>query len=412
MEEKRNVPKLRFPGFTDPWEQRKLGELCSFAKGRGYSKMDICETGMPLILYGRLYTQYQTRIEEVDTFAADKGGSLLSSGNEVIVPASGETAEDIAIASSVRRPGIIFGGDLNVLTPEGALDPDYVALGITYGSAHGDLAKRAQGKSVVHVHNADIAMTELAYPGIDEQRAISSFVLSLDSLITLHQRKLDHAKELKKGLLQKMFPKEGASVPELRFPGFTDPWEQRRLGEIAHRVIRKNEEGVSDLPLTISAQLGLVDQRDFFSSQVASRDLRGYYLLKKGEFAYNKSTSGDSPWGAVKRLTRYEKGCLSTLYICFGLDEGDPAFLVTYYETNRWHKGIRMIAAEGARNHGLLNIAPIDFFEIKLTLPSEIEEQSRIGLFFQKLDSLITLHQRQLDHIKELKKGLLQQMFV
>ena len=183
-----SVPELRFPGFTDPWEQRKLGELCSFAKGRGYSKMDICETGMPLILYGRLYTQYQTRIEEVDTFAADKGGSLLSSGNEVIVPASGETAEDIAVASSVRRPGIIFGGDLNVLTPEGALDPDYVALGITYGSAHGNLAKRAQGKSVVHVHNADIAMTELAYPGIDEQRAISSFVLSLDSLITLHQR--------------------------------------------------------------------------------------------------------------------------------------------------------------------------------------------------------------------------------
>ena len=167
--------------------------------------MDICDSGMPLILYGRLYTQYQTRIEEVDTFAADKGGSLLSSGNEVIVPASGETAEDIAVASSVRRPGIIFGGDLNVLTPEGALDPDYVALGITYGSAHGDLAKRAQGKSVVHVHNADIAMTELAYPSIDEQRAISSFVLSLDSLITLHQRELDHIKELKKGLLQQMF---------------------------------------------------------------------------------------------------------------------------------------------------------------------------------------------------------------
>ena len=188
---------------------------------------------------------------------------------------------------------------------------------------------------------------------------------------------------------------KNGSVPALRFEGFSDPWEQRRLGEIAHRVIRKNEEGVSDLPLTISAQLGLVDQRDFFSSQVASRDLRGYYLLKKGEFAYNKSTSGDSPWGAVKRLTRYEKGCLSTLYICFGLDEGDPAFLVTYYETNRWHKGIRMIAAEGARNHGLLNIAPIDFFETKLTLPSEIEEQSRIGLFFQKLDSLITLHQRE-----------------
>ena len=200
-----NVPELRFPGFTDPWEQRRLGELCTFAKGRGYGKADICDSGIPLILYGRLYTQYQTRIEEVDTFAAEKDGALLSKGNEVIVPASGETAEDIAVASSVRSSGIIFGGDLNVLIPEDALDPDYVALGITYGSAHTDLAKRAQGKSVVHVHNTDIAMTELAYPCIDEQKAISAFVLKLDSLIALHQRELDHVKELKKGLLQQMF---------------------------------------------------------------------------------------------------------------------------------------------------------------------------------------------------------------
>ena len=200
-----NVPELRFPGFTDPWEQRRLGELCSFAKGRGYSKIDIRDSGVPLILYGRLYTQYQTKIEEVDTFTVEKDGSLLSKGNEVIVPASGETAEDIAVASSVRGPGIIFGGDLNVLTPGDALDPDYVALGITYGSAHSNLAKRAQGKSVVHVHNADIAMTELAYPSIDEQRAISILVLKLDSLIALHQRELDHVKELKKGLLQQMF---------------------------------------------------------------------------------------------------------------------------------------------------------------------------------------------------------------
>ena len=174
--------------FTTTWEQRRLGELCSFAKGRGYSKIDIRDSGVPLILYGRLYTQYQTKIEEVDTFTVEKDGSLLSKGNEVIVPASGETAEDIAVASSVRRPGIIFGGDLNVLTPGDALDPDYVALGITYGSAHSNLAKRAQGKSVVHVHNADIAMTELAYPSIDEQRAISILVLKLDSLIALHQR--------------------------------------------------------------------------------------------------------------------------------------------------------------------------------------------------------------------------------
>lgn len=121
----------------------------------------------------------------------------------------------------------------------------------------------------------------------------------------------------------------------------TPAWEQRKLEDIANRVTRKNE-GESDLPLTISSQYGLVDQRTFFNNQVASKDMSGYYLLRKGEFAYNKSTSGDSPWGAVKRLVRYEKGCVSTLYICFGLDGADPDFLVTYYETDRWYKAVQM----------------------------------------------------------------------
>lgn len=192
-----------------------------------------------------------------------------------------------------------------------------------------------------------------------------------------------------------------ADIPQLTlFPsGYsrqeTSSWEQRKLGEVAHRVIRKNEGNQSDLPLTISAQHGLVDQRDYFNNQVASRDMSGYYLLENGEFAYNKSTSSDSPWGAIKRLTKYEKGCLSTLYICFGLDQGDPDFLVTYYETNRWHGAVQMIAAEGARNHGLLNIAPDDFLETALTLPCSTEEQKQIGCFFTQLNSLITLHQRE-----------------
>lgn len=169
------------------WEQRKLGELCAFSKGHGYSKANIRDVGTPLILYGRLYTQYESRIEDVDTFTVEQDGSLLSKGNEVIVPASGETAEDIAVASSVRRSGIILGGDLNVITPVCNLDPDYTALAITYSKAHDDLAKRAQGKSVVHIHGNDIAEVEISYPSESEQRCISSIVLDLDSLITLHQ---------------------------------------------------------------------------------------------------------------------------------------------------------------------------------------------------------------------------------
>ena len=187
MVERTNAPEIRFAGFADPWEQRKLGELCTFSKGHGYGKADIRDAGTPLILYGRLYTQYESRIEEVDTFAVEQDGSILSSGNEVIVPASGETAEDIAVASSVRRSGIILGGDLNVVTPTAKLDPDYTALAITYSKAHDDLAKRAQGKSVVHVHGNDIAEVEVSYPSESEQKRISSVVLNLDSLITLHQ---------------------------------------------------------------------------------------------------------------------------------------------------------------------------------------------------------------------------------
>ena len=173
--------------MTPSWEQRKLGKLCTIFKGHGYSKADIRDAGTPLILYGRLYTQYESRIEDVDTFAVEQEGSLLSKGNEVIVPASGETAEDIAVASSVRRSGIIFGGDLNVVIPVSKLDPDYTALAITYSKAHDDLAKRAQGKSVVHVHGNDIAEVEIFYPSESEQKRISTVVLGLDNLITLHQ---------------------------------------------------------------------------------------------------------------------------------------------------------------------------------------------------------------------------------
>ena len=140
--------------------------------------------------------------------------------------------------------------------------------------------------------------------------------------------------------------------------------------------------------------------------------MSGYFLLHKGEFAYNKSTSTDSPWGAIKRLEKYDMGCVSTLYICFELLSGDPDFLVTYYETDRWYKAVQLIAAEGARNHGLLNIAPDDFFETQICIPKRIDEQRQIGAFFGRLDSLITLHQRKLELLRNIKKSMLDKMFV
>ena len=202
--------------------------------------------------------------------------------------------------------------------------------------------------------------------------------------------------------------------PKIRFKGFTDDWEQRKLGDVVERITRKNQDLESTLPLTISAQYGLIDQNEFFDKRIASKDVSGYYLVRKGEFAYNKSTSSDAPWGAIKRLDRYESGVLSTLYIVFRiLDESqtDSDYLLSYYDTDLWHKDVQAIAAEGARNHGLLNIAPADFFETTLMLPQDIEEQRLIGRYFMHLDKLITLHQRKYEKLQIIKKSMLENCF-
>ncbi|WP_298471334.1 restriction endonuclease subunit S [uncultured Psychrobacillus sp.] len=185
-----------------------------------------------------------------------------------------------------------------------------------------------------------------------------------------------------------------ASYPQLRFKGFTDPWEERKLSSISERVTRKNKNNESTLPLTISAQDGLVDQNDFFNKQVASRDVTGYFLVKNGEFAYNKSYSNGYPWGAIKRLDKYDMGVLSTLYIVFRPTKINSQFLVSYYDTTRWYREVSKNAAEGARNHGLLNIAPTDFFNTLLVVPKIVDEQQKIGEYFSNLDHLITLHHR------------------
>ena len=200
-----NEPKRRFSGFTGAWEQRKLGELVSFSKGLGYSKSDLKDTGTPIILYGRLYTKYETIISNVDTFADAKNNSIYSKGGEVIVPGSGETAEDISIASVVEKAGVLLGGDLNIITSPPSIDSAFLAISISNGNPHKDMTKMAQGKSVVHLHNSDLAKIDFPYPSYEEQCKISRSFSDLDHLITLHQRKLEKLKNLKRAYLKEMF---------------------------------------------------------------------------------------------------------------------------------------------------------------------------------------------------------------
>lgn len=200
------VPRVRFKGFQGEWKEVKLSSIAIFSKGQGYSKSDLRENGHPIILYGRMYTKYQFAINEVDTFSNLKGAYVLSEGNEIIMPASGETPEDIACASAVLAKGIILGGDLNIVRFDlKKYSTPFLALTITYSKTHYDLSKCAQGKSVVHLHNEAISKTAVSIPSLSEQRAIASYFTALDAQITLHRERLEKLKQIKAACLEKMF---------------------------------------------------------------------------------------------------------------------------------------------------------------------------------------------------------------
>ena len=404
--EKALVPQIRFTGFTDPWEQRKLGELTeSYSGGTpAAGESEFYGGSIPFIRSAEIAA------ESTELFLTEKGyessSARMVKPGDVLYALYGATSGEVAVS---RQKGAINQAILAIL-PRDDCDARYITAWLRKQKGYIVTTYLQGGQG--NLSGVIVKNLEVFIPSLPEQQKIGFMLSHLDSLITLHQRKYDKLCVLKKSMLDKMFPKGGSLYPEIRFAGFTDPWEQRKLGEVARRVTRKNENRDSDLPLTISAQYGLVDQRTFFNNQVASKDMSGYFLLRKGEFAYNKSTSTDSPWGAIKRLEKYDMGCVSTLYICFELLSGDPDFLVTYYETDRWYKAVQLIAAEGARNHGLLNIAPDDFFETQICIPKRIDEQRQIGAFFDRLDSLITLHQRKLELLRNIKKSMLDKMFV
>lgn len=201
------------------------------------------------------------------------------------------------------------------------------------------------------------------------------------------------------------------NVPKLRFKEFSDEWEKKHLSNMVERVVRKNKDNRTQRPLTISAQYGLVDQEEFFNKIVASKNLEGYYLLEKGEFAYNKSYSNGYPFGTIKRLDRYDNGAVSTLYICFNNKENyNSDYLVQYFESSKWHREVSMIAVEGARNHGLLNVSVPDFFDTIHRVPA-LQEQERIANFLTKVDKIIEKQDEKVKNLENYKKGMMQKIF-
>ncbi|PHV55706.1 restriction endonuclease subunit S [Streptococcus macedonicus] len=406
---KKKVPELRFPGFTDDWEDCKLGELASFSKGNGYTKNDLVEFGDPIILYGRLYTKYETVIEKVDTFVNKKDKSIISEGSEVIVPASGESSEDISRASVVGKSGIILGGDLNIIKPVNYIDSIFLALTISNGSQQKEMSKRAQGKSVVHLHNSDLKQVNILYPKLEEQQKIGAFFQSIDDTIALHQRKLDLLKEQKKGFLQKMFPKNGAKVPELRFAGFADDWEERKLGELSNIV-------GGGTPSTSNPEYWDGDIDWYAPAEIGEQSYVSKSKKTITELGLKKSSARILPVGTVLFTSRAGIGNTAILAKEATTNQGfqsivpDQNKLDSYFIFSRTNELKRYGEVTGAGST-FVEVSGKQMSKMSIMVP-ELSEQQKIGSFFKQLDDTIALHQRKLDLLKEQKKGFLQKMFV
>ena len=416
------APKLRFPGFTEDWEQRKLEESFDFLQNNTLSRAELGDSGTALnVHYGDILVKFgdciDVSLNELPHITNQSSveklkNSYLKDGDVVMA----DTAEDETVGkcselTDIKDKIVLSGLHTIPLRPKNKFGKGYLGYYLNSGSYHDQLKPLMQGIKVTSISKSALKNTIVSFPrDVSEQEKIGNFFIRIDNLITLHQRKFETLKKLKKGFLQKMFPKNGESVPEIRFPGFTDAWEQRKLGDISERV--QGNDGRMDLPtLTISASNGWMNQVERFSGNIAGKEQKNYTLLKKGQLSYNHGNSKVAKYGTVFTLESQEEALVPRVYHSFRMVDGDSKFIEYLFATRLPDRELSKLISSGARMDGLLNISYEDFMGLKIKLPSIIE-QKQISDFFRLLDSTITLHQRKLDTLKKFKQGMLQQMFI
>ena len=393
-------PQLRFKGFTDDWEDRNLKDIL-----REFSTKSKIENEYRVLSSTNVGMEFRDgRVSGTSNL----GYKIIKNGDLVLSPQN------------------LWLGNININNiGTGLVSPSYKTFNFT--DIDSSFIKpqlrtpkmleeyknsSTQGASVVR-RNLEIDsfyQIKIATPSIKEQEKIGSFFKHLDSTISLHQRKLDLLKEQKKGYLQKMFPKNGEKVPELRFAGFVDDWEERKLGDISYKVKEKNKTGEFTETLTNSAEYGIINQRDFFDKDISNaKNLTGYYVVKNDDFVYNPRISNFAPVGPIKRNKLGRTGVMSPLYYVFRTHDIDKNYFEKYFDTVYWHRFMELNGDSGARADRFA-IKDSVFVEMPIPYPT-MDEQQKIGSFFQQLDNTITLHQLKLDLLKEQKKGFLQKMF-
>ena len=410
MTKKSDAPAIRFKGFSDAWEQRKLGDIADIVGGgtpstgnQSYWDGDI-DWYAPAEIADQIYANSsQKKITGLGY--ENSSAKMLPPGTVLFTSRAG-----IGKTAILTRKGCTNQGFQSIVPHRGELDSYFIFSRTEELKRYGELV--GAGSTFVEVSGKQMAVMELMMPPtMREQQTIGGFFQQLDHLITLHQRKFEKLTNVKKSMLEKMFPQNGSSYPEIRFKGFTDPWEQRKLSEITDKVTEKNAGLQYVETFTNSAEFGIISQRDFFDHDIAKLgSLDGYYIVKNEDFVYNPRISTSAPVGPINRNKLGRTGVMSPLYTVFRPHDIDTTYLEYFFKCGYWHSFMNFNGDSGARSDRF-SIRDNVFFQMPIPIP-DIDEQRKIGELLTCLDNLITLHQRELEKLQNIKKSMLEKMFV
>lgn len=420
MDKNKKIPEVRFKGFEDEWTSIRLCDISQ--KVTEKNTASVCQNVFTNSAEYGIINQRDFFDHDVANADNIQGYYVVRPNDYVYNPRISTTAP----VGPINRNKLGYNGVMSPLYYVFRVEPqqesilyflDYYFKSNKWHDfmfKNGNSGARSDRFSI---SDSTFSLMPILYPKKEEeQMKIGKMLTVIDTLIRKLEQKLEKLRNIKQSLLNQMFTNvnRGGYTPLIRFKGFEDEWSVIALNDISERITRKNTNNESSLPLTISAQYGLINQNDFFNSRIASKDVSGYYLIKKGDFAYNKSTSDGYPVGAVKRLDKYEMGVLSTLYIIFALkkEKLNSDFLSAFFETGKWHEHIYQCASEGARNHGLLNISSDDFLKLKILAPKAKNEQALISEFVMLMDRLVNESTDKLSKFRSMKHSLLQKMFI
>ena len=410
MTKKSDAPAIRFKGFSDAWEQRKLGDVGETYTGlSGKTKADFGHGQARFITYMNVFSNPISNPEMTEPIEIDPKQNEVEVG-DVFFTTSSETPEEVGMSSVLleKRGKIYLNSFCFGFRPTEKIDSYYLAYMLRSESAREKIILLAQGISRYNISKNKVMEIAVSLPSLDEQKLIGQYFRQLDNLITLHQRKFEKLTNVKKSMLEKMFPQNGSSYPEIRFKGFTDPWEQRKVGDL---LIERNQQApMSDeYPLmAFIANEGVAPKGERYDRSALVTDTvnKLYKKTEKGDFIYS---SNNLETGSIG-LNKYGKACISPVYSIFeptGIADSDflGRRLVRKDFINamvKWRQGVI---------YGQWRIHESDFLKIEITVPS-VEEQRKIGTYLDQLDHLITLHQRELEKLQNIKKSMLEKMFV